>query len=157
MPNLAIYIRSLKREDALTSYKWRNNPLIWELTGSKPDIEITKEIELSWIDKILKRKNEKRFAICIEKTNQYIGNVQLTNIQNKKAEFHIFIGETKFWGKNIATIATNKVLNFADNDLKLKEVYLWVKKENIAAIRVYEKCGFIGSEEEGRLKMKYMF
>ena len=56
MPNLAIYIRSLKREDALTSYKWRNNPLIWELTGSKPDIEITKEIELSWIDKILKRK-----------------------------------------------------------------------------------------------------
>ena len=43
-------------------------------------------------------------------------------------------------------------MNFADNDLKLKEVYLWVKKENIAAIRVYEKCGFIGSEEEGRLK-----
>ena len=55
MPNLAIYLRSLK-EDALTSYKWRNNPLIWKLTGSKPDIEITKEIELSWIDKILKKK-----------------------------------------------------------------------------------------------------
>ena len=157
MSNLDIYIRPLKREDAFISYKWRNNPIIWELTGSKPDIEITPDIEIRLIDKIIKKQNEKRFAICIKRTNKYIGNVQLTNIQNKKAEFHIFIGESEFWGKNIATLATTKLLDYASNDLRLKEVYLWVKKENYAAVRVYEKCGFFGSEREDQLYMKCTF
>jgi len=64
-----IFLRPLKVEDALTSYKWRNNPALWELTGSKPNRLITTEIETEWINKVLRRKDEIRFAICIDKTN----------------------------------------------------------------------------------------
>ena len=44
---MEIYIRPLRIEDALISYKWRNICEIWALTGSRPDIEITPELELT--------------------------------------------------------------------------------------------------------------
>ena len=36
-----VLIRPLEVSDALTSYKWRNDPEIWKYTGSRPDMEIT--------------------------------------------------------------------------------------------------------------------
>jgi len=152
---MEIYIRPLKEEDAIISYKWRNDPVIWKYTGKKPDKHITKEIEQNWIKKVLKKRDEKRFAICLSKNNQYIGNVQLTHIENAKARFHIFIGEKSFWGKGIATKATKLILKYAFNELKIKEIYLLVNRENHAAIKAYEKSGFkIIKEEEKNYIMK---
>ena len=67
-----VYIRPLRREDAEVSYKWRNNPKIWEMTGSKPDREVTLKMELEWIDRVLQESNSRRFAICLSSTRQYI-------------------------------------------------------------------------------------
>ena len=144
-----IYIRPLVREDALISYSWRNNPKIWELTGSKPDMVVTPEIELKWIDNVLMRKDQRRFAICIAETNKYIGNVQLTYIKGKKAEFHIFIGETSFWGKGVGKLATNLMVEYGFYILGLAEIYLWVNELNFKAIGIYQKQGF---SEVGRKK-----
>lgn len=138
-----IYLRPLVYEDAMVSYKWRNNPKIWEFTGKRPDKIITYDIEAVWIEEVLKRDNEKRFAICIKENNEYIGNVQLTNISNSDAEFHIFIGEEKYWGKGIASEATRQILHIAKADLNLNEIYLFVNKKNVNAISVYLKNGFI--------------
>ena len=136
------YIRPLRFEDARTSYKWRNDPEIWEFTGSKPSQPITQEIEESWMKKVLSNNSEKRFAICIEGSNQYVGNVQLTNICDNTAQFHIFIGEKKFWGQHIGQQAIKQIIAFAFRELHLKSIYLHVSQKNSAAIRVYEKCGF---------------
>ncbi len=150
---MEIYIRPLKREDALTSYKWRNDPDIWKFTGSKPDRKITDDIELDWIRKVMKEENSKRFAICLKRNDKYLGNVQLTNIKDGVAEFHIFIGEKKYWGKGIATEATKQILGIAKYKLNLNEVYLFVKSENIAAVKAYQKIGFkkTGKPEEMRV------
>ncbi len=151
-----IYIRPLKKEDALTSFKWRNNPDIWQFTGSKPDQRITPEIELNWIKKVLKEEDSKRFAICLKENDKYIGNIQLTNIRNRTAEFHIFIGEQEFWGKGIGTEATKLLLKYAFEELKLKQVYLYVNPKNIAAIKSYEKCGFIFQQKIDDEKMLFV-
>lgn len=140
---MKIYLRDLVEKDALTSYKWRNNPNIWKFTGRKPDKVITPEIELEWIKEVLQRPHEKRYAICINGTDEYIGNVQLTNIDKGEAEFHIFIGEEKYWGKGIGTQATLELIKIAFNQLKLKKIYLFVNKKNIPAIKAYLNCGFI--------------
>jgi len=142
-----VYIRPLKEEDAFISYKWRNNPKIWEYTGSRPDKKITHDIELKWIINVLENNNESRFAICVKITNKYIGNVQLTNIEDKKAEFHIFIGETYYWGRGFAKDATKLILDYAFNELKLNMVYLYVDKKNIPAIKVYDSIGFLIKKE----------
>ena len=152
---MKIHLRDLCIADSEISYVWRNDPAIWEYTGSKPKIYITPAIEKEWLTNALTNTDQKRFAICINDNEQYIGNVQLTEIQNHKAQFHIFIGEKNFWGKGIASEATRLMVNYGFEYLGLKEIYLYVNRLNVAAIKAYEKCGFLKVETKGtQIKMK---
>lgn len=77
-----VLIRPLRFEDAFISWKWRNDPKVWEHTGSKPNILVTEEIEKQWILEKLEERNSVRFAIEVD--DIYVGNIQLTNIIEKK-------------------------------------------------------------------------
>lgn len=147
-----ILIRPLEQRDAFTSYKWRNDSEVWKFTGSRPDKEITEEIELTWINKVINEKSSKRFAILVN--DEYVGNIQLTNITSIDAEYHIFIGNKDYWGKGVAKEATYQILSYAKNFLGLAKVFLFVSKNNKAAIVAYEKNAFLVSEEDEKsLKM----
>ncbi len=74
--------------------------------------------------------------------DQYVGNIQLTGIANKEAEYHIFIGEKNYWGKGIAYEATRLIISYAFEKLKLSAVNLKVRKEHERAINLYLKFGF---------------
>ncbi|MDF0708330.1 GNAT family N-acetyltransferase [Flagellimonas okinawensis] len=151
-----VYIRPLEEKDAYTSVLWRNNPEIWKYTGSRPDQNITLEMELTWIKEAIKRPNEKRFAICIAKNDTYVGNVQLTHITKTEAQFHIFIGESDYWGKGIGTSATGQLLKYGMDTLALSSIYLYVNEENKAAIKSYLNNGFeIEGSEGNQIKMVY--
>ena len=145
---MEVIIRLLEENDAKVSHLWRGNPEIWKYTGSKPPQSVTYEMEIEWIKKALKRENEIRFAICVGNENEYVGNVQLTNITETDAEFHIFVGKKEFHNKGVGTKATNLILNYSDEVLKLKMVYLFVNKNNNGAIKAYEKCGFCEVESD---------
>ena len=148
-----VLIRPLEISDAQISWKWRNNPKIWELTGAKPTKKITHNIEYDWIQKVIADKTTKRFAILVD--NVYVGNIQLTDIiEHDIAQYHIFIGDTNYWGKGIAKLATYQILYYAKEVLGLKNIFLKVRKENDSAIKVYKKNGFlITFEDDGWLHM----
>ena len=148
-----IYLRPLRIEDAETSYKWRNDNKVWTYTGFVPTQTITSQIEKEWLARVLQNENQKRFGICIIDTDQYIGNVQLINIENKSAEFELFIGEKDFWGKGIGFSATKKMLEIAFTELDLTSVYLHVHPDNIIAIRCYYRAGFVFSSQDKNIKM----
>lgn len=154
--NTLIYLRPLVLADARTSYKWRNDPDIWKYTEFKPDRHITREIETKWLSSKLKKSNEKRFAICLLSTNQYIGNVQLLDIDYEKAWFHIFLGEKKFWGQGISKKATKIILYYGFSALGLKKVLLEVNSLNIAAWKLYEKIGFTYSGKNEKTGLREM-
>ncbi len=135
-----VYIRPLEIEDAKISWQWRNDKEIWKYTGTRPDKIITYEIEKEWLLRVLNEKNSCRFAIIVDEV--YVGNIQLTNLTLNQAQYHIFIGNKKFWNQGIAQLATFQILMFAKESLNIKKVYLKVNVENKVAIRVYEKCGF---------------
>lgn len=145
---MKIFIRPLSFEDAKTSYKWRNDPVIWKYTGSKPDRIIQYEDELEWISNVLSRDNEKRFAIIAD--DNYVGNVQLTDITRDQAVFQIFIGNQNFWGKGVAFEATRLIISVAFKQLKLKTIKLRVRKGHERAISLYTKIGFqeVSRDEE---------
>ena len=138
---MKVAIRPLKIEDAEASYKWRNNEEIWSKTGSSPERIISKKDELDWIQKVIKRKDELRFAICVSEEEKYIGNIQLTNIKDSSAEFHIFIGEKSYWGKGIAHKAMLLILRHGFEVLNLEEIYLRVRNDHARAIKLYKKQG----------------
>jgi diamine N-acetyltransferase len=140
--NTSIYLRPLVLDDAKVSYLWRNNPLIWKYSRFDPKTTITLSTEINWLAESLKRKDELRFAICIEESHSYIGNVQLIKINNIDAEFHLFIGDTSCWGKGIGRKATELLLNYAFQEMKLQKVNLEVHKDNSPAIAIYNRQGF---------------
>lgn len=151
---MKVIIRPLIPDDATTSWKWRNDPLIWKYTEKRPDRIIIKEIEVEWLKNSLQRKNEHRFAICVGSQMDYVGNVQLTDITGEDAQLHIFIGDRRFHGMGIGTKATRLLLNYAFTTLNLKSVYLYVNPNNEYALKLFKTCGFrIIEEIKDQLKM----
>ncbi len=147
------YIRKLQHGDHLTSCHWRNNPEIWKYTGSRPDMVITEQIEEEWLLRVTQDPTSTRWAICIAGTDEYVGNVQLTDIKDGTAEFHIFIGNTAWWGKGIGLQATRLMVEEGFR-MGLQEIYLYVDAANKPAVAIYERCGFEVTESDGnKLKM----
>lgn len=140
--NVQIYLRPLKMDDASVSYQWRNDEAIWKYTNFVAYKPVTLATEQRWLANVLARPDQKRFAICLSSSHQYIGNVQLLRINKKSAELHLFIGEKDYWGFGIGFSATSKLLEMAFAIFKLKVVFLDVHPENLSAIRCYQKAGF---------------
>ena len=94
-------------------------------------------IKSSWED----RRNV-HYAIANE-NDEYIGTISLKNISyiDKNAEYAI-VTRKKFWGLNVASSATDKILNYGFNTLNLNKIYLNVLSSNLRAVRFYEKYGF---------------
>jgi len=153
---MKVFLRELEIKDAEIAWKWRNDPEVWKLTGRKWNNYVTLEIEKEWIKKVKKEKNSVRFAICVEDEKEYVGNVQLTNIEKESAIFHIFIGNKNFWGKGIGEKATKLLIEYAKSKLSLNEIKLLVKKDNKAALKIYEKVGFhIDNVDNENISMIY--
>lgn len=145
--NASVYIRPLVVQDALVSYQWRNNPRIWRFTGARPDKYITPEMETAWLLEILKRENEKRFAICLHVDNKYIGNIFLTDIQEGEAQMHIFIGEMEYWGKRRAYEAICMIFDYGFHELGLDSIYVQINSKNAAALVLGKLVGFRKTSE----------
>jgi diamine N-acetyltransferase len=135
-----VTIRPLVEEDAYTSVKWRNDPEVFKFTGNTYKTKITIDNELEWIRKVMANPADYRCAILAD--DVYVGNIYLTDINDGKAQYHIFIGDKKYWGKGIAKQASLLILEYAFNVLKLDEVYLRVRKENTSAYNLYLRLGF---------------
>jgi diamine N-acetyltransferase len=139
---IEIYIRPLINSDAHVSFNWRNDPKVWQYTKFIIKEPITYKIERKWLEETLGNESNNRFAICISSTNQYVGNVQLLDIEQSSANFHIFIGEKEFWGKGIGHQATLLMIKHGFHELKLKKIFLEVHSENKSAFSIYSKIGF---------------
>ena len=154
--NNPVYLRPLEIEDAKISYQWRNDPEIWVYTEFRPaQPGITMEKETEWLRLKLEKLNDKRFAICLKETDQYIGNVQLIDLKDGEGEFHLFIGERQFWGKGIGKAATQLILETAFSELNLESVFLFAHEDNAAGLSIYKKMGFVPvSKHHHQLKMQ---
>jgi len=104
----------------------------------------------------LRDPNEIVFQVqaCLPTRDVFIGTagLYLINWVARTAEYRIFLGDMGCWGKGYGTEATRLVLRYALEKLNLHSVYLGVNKANRAAVRVYEKAGFV---YEGVLRQIY--
>ncbi len=106
-------------------------------------------------DKYLPRtlKNTKIPVYMIEYEDKPVGIIQyqLIDDENMKLygikysrcyEIDIFIGELAMHNKGIGRQAINILTGFLFNDYQAKLLVMCPLKENISAIKCYEKCGF---------------
>lgn len=77
----------------------------------------------------------------VDDNDIYMGTVSLKNIEEECAEFAITIHKDAM-GKGFAKYATQEIMKIGFEKLNLKYIYWYVSKENIRAIRFYDKNGY---------------
>jgi len=140
-----VRLRALTKEDAKTSWNWRNNDDIKYFYSGHP-FPVNIEKEEAWLSNLVESDLPlTSFGIDEIETGNFIGMCFLKNINliNRNAEIAIFIGEESATGKGYAKEATNKTIDFAFNELNLNRIYLYVQEDNHNAIKLYEKCSFV--------------
>jgi len=148
-----VYIRALELDDLERTYRWHNNPEIYKTMGVFH--HVSRATDEEWLHKKAAFSNtELNLAICLTNGSQHIGNIYLRNIEwiARNAELRIFIGELDQTSKGYGQAAVRLLIQHAFRDLGLVRVYLFVLEDNKAAIKAYEKCGFV---IEGKLRKHF--
>ena len=124
--------------------KWMNNPKVRRYSRNI----IPKSLDgiKKWFEPSPDRRVRDFIAFTIyhKKDKKPIGMIGLNHINwvNRWANAFISIGETDYWGKNIATEATKLLLQYAFEELNLNKVSGSVAEANIGSWTVAEKVGF---------------
>ena len=154
-----IELRELKDQDAPLMLEWMHDPEIQK--GFKK-----KMLEASLVDALSFIRESKiaseiqtglnmHFAIADKANDRYLGTVSLKNIdvENGTAEYAI-VTRKEVHGTETASLATEMILKKAFLEMGLRRVYLSVYSNNLPAIRLYEKCGFVF---EGEFRNHFIF
>lgn len=145
-----IYLRALEPSDYEVSVKWRNDPEIQSMVGGHSYF-VASEKEKEWVHNTIFNNDKIVLAVCLIENDKYIGNVILQGIDyiNGAAETAMLIGTKEDWGKGYATEALFMILKFAFEERRLNRLFAIIKEDNIASIRMHEKCGY---QKEGVMR-----
>jgi RimJ/RimL family protein N-acetyltransferase len=99
----------------------------------------------AWFESLGERRDLVIFAIRLGSDDALVGTCQLRHLDltHRNAELQIRLGDPGQRGHGYGTQAVRLLLDFAFRDLNLHRVYLHVFETNAAAIRAYEKAGFV--------------
>lgn len=150
MPQLKVMLRGervaltpLLAGDLPVMFRWINDRE--QVLFNAPYSPVSEAQHKAWFDAIQQQKTTVIFGIRLLKGANLIGTCQLHNISgvHRTAELQIRLGEKRERGRGYGTEAVRLLLDFAFKDLNLHRVYLHVFAVNEAALRVYEKVGFV--------------
>lgn len=134
-----MYLRKLKITDAHLMLAWMHDK---NVTGSlrtdfssKTLKDAENFIRISWRD-----KKNLHLAIAAD-DDEYMGTVSLKHIEKESAEFAITV-RTEAMGHGYSWFGMEAIIEKAFSELGLECVYWCVSKENVRAIRFYEKHNF---------------
>ena len=128
---------------------WVLDPEVTQYSQTKFVDFKTEQQAIQWYQNILKETETLNLGIFY---NDFcVGYAGLTSISkiNQSAEYFIFIGDKKSWGKGIATQVTKQIVEIGFNDYKLNRIMLTVSEPNIGGVKAYKNAGF---EQEGVLR-----
>ena len=110
-----------------------------------PDEVFTKEEAMETVEFLIEQYKKEDgpfvYAVFNKETNKYIGHVELILLPNKNYEIGYHIGK-KYTGFGYAKEAVNDFVKYLVTERKIKKIYGISLKENIASIKVLEKCNF---------------
>ena len=133
-------VRKLTESDLQLRVSWMNNVKVY--SSMHFDIPVVMENTLKWYRNNL--GSDKRVDLTFEEDGEIVAFGGLTGINREvdKAELYIFVNPNAQKG-GIGTKATMLLCKYGFDELDLNKIYLETNEDNVAARRVYEKCGFL--------------
>lgn len=145
----------LFKSERLGFRNWKDSdiPLMAKISGDTdvmkffPDTATLNQT-LKFIERMQKMFDESGFcyfAVDILEGNKFIGFIGISH-QNYDVEFSPFIDigwrlDKNYWGKGFATEGAKRCLEYAFNELGLKDIKSTAPKVNINSIKVMNKIG----------------
>ena len=131
-----VSLREVQESDLLIFFEQQRDPLANQMAAFP--VRDWDAFMAHWA-KIMKDESVILRTILFE--GQVAGNVLSFEMDGKR-EVGYWLGR-EFWGKGIATVALSLFLE----RVKIRPLFAYVAKHNIASQRVLEKCGFVMSGE----------
>lgn len=132
-----ISLRNIKQSDIRYFSKWWNDADLRAHTSG--DFE---HLSNAKIRKYFNTILTSEWDFIILSSNKVVGHIALAKRKNGWRETQIIIGEKKDRGKGYGSRAIQLMLRKASKK-GIDKIYLEVRPNNIGAIKVYEKCGFL--------------
>ena len=136
-----VALRPVRPDDAAAQQRWFADPEVNRRLGFRYPMGL---------DAVAARiatppEGTVRFTVVRRDTGEDVGYTAIRRggPENRDAELDVVIGERSAWGVGIGTDATRTTCRYAFDRLNLHRVHLWVFADNAAAIRAYEKVGFV--------------
>jgi RimJ/RimL family protein N-acetyltransferase len=144
-----IRLEYFDKEDFKQLIEWMNTEhLITNWAGSLFSFPLTKD-SLEWYvedTNNMEISDAFIYKAVDTKTGKTVGHISLGSISQKNRSGRIsrvLVGNTAERGKGYCTGMINAILKIGFEELKLHRISLGVYDFNHAAIRCYEKCGFV--------------
>ena len=101
------------------------------------------EGQCSYVESCLKSNDIDLYGIFDD--SLHIGNVVISGLTSihRKAELTFIVGNTRYWGKGVASFAVSKMIEIVKLEYDLNKLYAGLASGNIGSKRVLEKNGFV--------------
>lgn len=143
------FLRELEEKDATVRYlSWFSDPVVTQFIESTP--KSLSEIKLFIAEK-LQDDNALLLGIFTH-DSEHIGNIKFEPITLEKnyAALGILIGQIEWRGKKVSQEVINASCDYLKQKFGITHFCLGVAKENVPAIKAYEKLGFSKSTTDLR-------
>ncbi|MFC7723246.1 GNAT family N-acetyltransferase [Nonomuraea recticatena] len=150
-----VRLRALEPADSELMWRWYHDPEVGRWMNSAPPISLAQNMAKG-LDR--PRNTFEQMLLGIEPLDdpRLIGYVSLgdTDFVARDITLQSFaVGDRDAWGKGYATDALRVACRFVFEEIGMHRVTLWVAAENTAAIRAYERVGFV---QEGRKRESFL-
>lgn len=133
-----VYLKKVRARDKKYFKKWWRDLELIKLTSGVLEPISDQEFDESFLA-LLDAKNELNFLITAD--GEVIGHISLSKGADGWHETQIVIGEKNYWGQGYGTKAIKNIIRRAKK-MRISNIYLEVRPDNLRAIRAYEKAGF---------------
>ncbi|MBI3087391.1 MAG: GNAT family N-acetyltransferase [Candidatus Omnitrophica bacterium] len=146
-----IILRPLTVRDLDGPYRdWLNDYEVTRFleTGSFPT---TPESLRRYYEQVAANPDNVLLAITDRRSGAHVGNIKLGPIHpiHRRADMGIMVGDKRVWGLGYGGEAIALILDYAFRRLNLHKITLGVHADHAAAVRLYQRLGFV---IEGTLK-----
>lgn len=146
-----LVLRAIKKEDAESIYNnWASDPevtkfLTWQ-THKNP--ATTQKIVDEWVKEYKDEPKTFRFGIALKDSEELIGAIDVVDFKDHCPELGYCLSR-KYWNNGYMTEACQTFIKYLF-DIGYKKITICAKEDNIASMRVIEKCGFHFTHKETR-------
>ena len=140
-----VILRALLPTDVNDTLRWHNDPSLYAtLAGTFRPVDRATEEE--WLRRVSQPATTAvNLGIVDRASGRLVGCVYLRDIapDSRSGELHVFIGDPASRGRGLGEAACRAMIRHAFETLGLWRIHLKVLPENVGAIRLYERLGFV--------------